>query len=70
MDSTPDKPKKVRFWSVALSVVAAAFGVQSKTNHSRDFQQRSIWPFIVGGVVFTVLFVVTLIVIVKIVLAT
>ncbi len=48
--------------------MAAAFGVQSKRNLEQDFQQSSPLPFIAAGVIFTVLFVFSLIFIVNIVL--
>jgi len=46
------------------SVLAAAFGVQSRKNRERDFKHGKARNFIVAGIVFTVLFigVVTLVV--------
>ena len=43
--------------AVTFSVVAAAFGVQSRENRERDFQSGSPLPYILGGIIFTVLFV-------------
>lgn len=54
--------------AVVRSVLAAAFGVQSNRNKERDFGQGNYRHFIVAGVVFTVLFVLTLVLVVKLVL--
>lgn len=54
--------------SVVKSVLAAAFGVQSSSNRERDFSQGSYRHFIVAGIVFTVLFVLTLVLVVRTVL--
>ena len=62
-----DKPPGVV--AVALSVVAAAFGVQTDANRQRDFSQSSPIAYIFGGLIFTLLFVLTLVGIVSLVLA-
>jgi hypothetical protein len=54
--------------SVVRSVLAAAFGVQSNRNKERDFSQGNYRHFIVAGLVFTILFVLTLVVVVQLVL--
>lgn len=54
--------------AVLLSVVAAAFGVQSEKNRERDFSEGNPIVYIVAGLVFTVLFVLTLIGVVMLVL--
>lgn len=59
-----NSPPKSSFWTIVLSTLAAAFGVQTHRNHERDFQQKSIVPFIVAGVVFTALFVIALMLVV------
>ncbi|QPG05429.1 DUF2970 domain-containing protein [Salinimonas marina] len=48
------------WWSVIMSVLASAFGVQSQQNYQRDFGQTSILPYVVVGVVFVVVFVIAL----------
>lgn len=53
---------------VALSVIAAALGVQTSANRKRDFTQGNPLAFILGGLIFTLLFVMTLIFIVSLVL--
>lgn len=56
------------FLQVIQSTLAAAFGVQSEEARKRDFTHGRPLPYIIAGVVFTVLFIVTLIVIVNLVL--
>jgi len=50
------------------SVLAAAFGVQSGRNRERDFKHGKALHFIIAGIVFTTLFVLTIVVVVKLVL--
>lgn len=54
---------------VLQSVMAGALGVQSDKRRQEDFSSHSPWPYIIAGILFTVGFVVTLIVVVKLVLA-
>jgi hypothetical protein len=51
------KLNKPRFWQVTKSVLSAVIGVQSNRNRVQDFESSTIWPFVVGGLIFTVLFV-------------
>ncbi|MCJ8168075.1 DUF2970 domain-containing protein [Atopomonas sediminilitoris] len=60
---------KLSLWQVILSVLAAAFGVQSDKTRQRDFRQGSPKQFIIVGLLATVLFVLLLIAVVKGVLA-
>lgn len=53
-DTVKQKPG---FRQVLGSVLAGALGVQSSKNRERDFSQNSFLPYIIGGIVFTVLFV-------------
>jgi hypothetical protein len=53
---------------VVGSVLSAAFGVQSSRNRERDFNSGSYRQFIIAGLIFTVLFVSTLVVVVNVVL--
>lgn len=57
------------FLDVVKSVLASFFGVQSDKNRERDFQQGSPAQFIIVGLVLTVLFIVGMIFIVKLILA-
>lgn len=47
------------------SVLAAGFGVQSSKNRKRDFQHGKPAVFIIAGIVFTVLFILSLYLIVS-----
>lgn len=47
-----------RFFQMVLSVLAALFGVQSASNHARDFSSGHAWPYMLLGVVVMALFVV------------
>lgn len=61
-DKQPEKPGLSR---LMVSLLAGLVGVQSDKNRVSDFSSGRIWPFIIGGVVFTVLFVFSLIGLVK-----
>lgn len=64
----PGSPSQARgIGRLILSVLAAAIGVQSNRNREQDFQSTSILPYIIGGIVFTVLFVLSLIFIVSLI---
>lgn len=63
-----NKDKSPSFLQIAASVVAAAFGVQSNENHERDFANGNPLAYIIGGVIFTVLFVLSVVGIVSLVL--
>lgn len=70
-DSTTKQEKnntkeKLPLTHVIVSVLAAAIGVQSKKNQEKDFSAKgSIVTYIVAGIIFTVVFVVTVIAVVK-----
>lgn len=61
-----DKPLTLR--EMLQSVLAAAFGVQSGKNRTRDFSRGKPSHFILLGIVFTALFALTLLALVKLVL--
>lgn len=52
---------------VVSSVLAAGFGVQSAENRQRDFEQGRALQFVIVGVVFTALFVGSLLLLVNVV---
>lgn len=64
-----EQPKKPSFGQVVLSTLAAAIGVQSSKNRERDFKGGSIKTYIAAGIIFTALFVLTLVLVVKTVLS-
>lgn len=55
-------------WHVVTSTLAAAFGVQSSRNRERDFTHGKALHFIIAGIVFTVAFVLTVVLVVNLVL--
>ncbi|MFZ9128972.1 MAG: DUF2970 domain-containing protein [Pseudomonadales bacterium] len=57
--------KNPNFLQVVLSVMAAAIGIQNQAVRERDFNAKSPLPFIVAGILFTVLFVSPLIAVVS-----
>ena len=63
-----DNEKKPGFWDVVKSTLAAALGVQSNKNRERDFKHGSIATFAVAGTLFTVIFILIVIGVVKLVL--
>ncbi|GMU45712.1 MAG: hypothetical protein AMXMBFR26_04940 [Porticoccaceae bacterium] len=69
-DRKPAAPqqKPPGFFAIVLSTLAAAIGVQSSKNRERDFAQGSPLPFIAAGIIFTVLFILTVITVVNLVL--
>ncbi len=79
MNQGPEKSKasynqdknseKIPFWRVMLSVIQASFGVQSAKNRQRDFTQGKLLPFIVASLIFTVLFVLLVMLAVRLALA-
>lgn len=68
-EAPPVSPRKLRLGALVASVLAGALGVQSSENRERDFNQGNAGVFIVGGLVFTVLFIATVVFVVQMVLA-
>lgn len=61
--------RKPTLVDVLKSVLASFFGVQSDENRRRDFQHGNPAQFIIVGLVLTVLFILGMILIVKLILA-
>ena len=68
MSEQDDSNTPLTFRQMLHSVLAAAIGVQSGKNRSRDFSRGKPSHFIMLGALFTAVFVVTIILIVKLVL--
>lgn len=68
MQDKPDKKKAPSILKVIFSVIAAAFGVQSSKNSERDFTTGNLIVFIAVSIIFTILFVMTIIGVVSLVL--
>jgi Protein of unknown function (DUF2970) len=62
------KPSRLGAVSLVGSIAAAAFGVQSSRSRERDFTQGNYRHFIIGGIVFTIVFVLTIVAVVRFVL--
>lgn len=68
-DNVPTDPaKRVGLREVIGSVFAAGLGVQSSRNRERDFKQGRTGVFIAAGIIFTLLFVATVVIVVQLVL--
>lgn len=67
--SDNDKPRRPGLRRVIGSVFSAALGVQSSKNRERDFNEGSAGLYIAVGIIFTLLFIATVISIVQWVLA-
>ncbi|QYK01613.1 DUF2970 domain-containing protein [Shewanella psychrotolerans] len=61
--------RRQSLFRLLLSTIAAFFGVQTERNRHRDFQSRSPIPFIIMGILIAIVLVISLIFIVKLVLA-
>ncbi len=68
MNDSRQPERKPGLLAVIGSVLAAGFGVQSSRNQQRDFAQGKARNFIIAGVLFTALFMLTLYLIVSTVL--
>ncbi len=53
---------------ILISILGAAFGVQSERVRQRDFAKGRPAVFIIGGIAFTIIFVLVLIVVVNLIL--
>lgn len=60
-----ENKKKVSPFAVMISVMAASFGVQTNKNRERDFEKGKFHHFVIGGIIFAVLFILLIIGIVK-----
>ena len=61
--------KGITLFSFMGSLVSAWFGVSTQEKRERDFAQGKFSHFIIGGIIFAILFVLMVIGIVKIVLS-
>ena len=64
-----DKRESLKPFEVVASVFAAGLGVQSSSNRERDFKQGRPGVFIAAGIIFTLLFVGTVVTVVQLVLS-
>ena len=66
--SADEDQQEPGFMEVTMSVLAAAIGVQNSKNRERDFTRGNPLVFIAAGLIFTVLFVLTIVGVVYLVL--
>lgn len=69
-ENNRDSGGRISFLSITGSLFAGWFGVQSKANRERDFKYGKFSHFIIGGVIFVILFVLAIVGAVQIVLST
>ena len=67
-DNHQESEKKLSLIEVALSICAAALGIQSSKNRKRDFSRGNPITFLLFGLLFTVIFVLTIVGIVHLVI--
>ena len=63
-----DERRSLNPLQVVSSAFAAGLGVQSSKNRERDFKQGRPGVFIAAGIIFTLLFIVTVALVVQLVL--
>lgn len=68
VDDKAQEQESLTLWQVIGSVFAASFGVQSKENKVRDFSRGKPVHFIIAGLLFTVAFMLSLIVVINLIL--
>ncbi|MEM8491357.1 MAG: DUF2970 domain-containing protein [Pseudomonadota bacterium] len=66
--ASEDAEKGLSFVQLIGSALAAAIGVQSSQNRKRDFKKGRIGTFVATGIIFTVLFIATVLTVVSFVL--
>ena len=59
-NSDQEKHQGTGFWSTVQSVLGAMFGVQSEEQREKDFDKGNAIHFIVGGILFVVVFILTI----------
>ncbi len=60
MKSNRESEQSPSWWEVCKSIFAAALGVQSEDQRARDFTYGKPVPYIIAGLIFTVIFVASL----------
>ena len=67
IQSASDSSEDLTLLQVMSSVLAASFGVQSKENKVRDFTRGKPVHFILAGLIFTIFFLIALILLVNVI---
>jgi len=63
-----DEDIRISFWQLLMSTLSAFIGVQSNANRERDFKYGKISHFIAIGLLFGLVFVCTIVGVVRIVM--
>lgn len=66
-NSTENQRQGSSWIGIILSTLAAFIGVQSDKNRQRDFQQKSILPFMLVGIIMAAVFIGGLVAVAKII---
>jgi len=69
MSDNNQQKKDPSFGQVIFAVCASAFGVRRSKDSKEDFQTKTATPFIIGGIIFTILFMGTVYGVVRLVLS-
>jgi hypothetical protein len=67
-DSSTEEEAQLSFWQLLKSTSSAFIGVQSNANRERDFKHGKVSHFIWMGLLFGLVFVLTLVCVVQLVL--
>ncbi len=65
----PENRKGTGFLNVLKSTMFAASGIQTKANRERDFEHGKPSTFILAGIVFVVIFILSIVGIVQLVMS-
>ena len=64
-----EETKSVNIFTLIASMFAGWFGVQTRANQERDFAHGKAHHFIIGGIIFAILFILVVVGIVRIVMS-
>ena len=67
-DDSTEEERNLSFWQLLRSTLSAFIGVQSNANRERDFKHGKVSHFIWMGLLFGLVFVLTLVGVVQVVL--
>ncbi len=68
-EESKNQTRKITLLSFMGSLFAGRIGVQSKANRDRDFEHGKFSHFIIGGIIFVILFVLSVVGIAKVVMS-
>ena len=68
-ENNPEDRKGTGFINVLKSTIFAASGIQTKANRERDFEHGKPSTFIIAGIIFMVVFILSIIGVVQLVMS-